>query len=412
MAKKKVEKKPLQKGRGQFFLVGSAKINDYTFKIDETSQKSDWVYNVLNLGVDAGNGNTVYAEMMGGYGAERDNVLYVHGVKVDPNNDKKFIDDYTNRFTIDFDDRFNEDVLETIGDGCFIKVGLEKDTKDKTVTRKFLSSYDAIQYIQENLTDGTVINAKGNIKYSLYNDNVQMKKEITSVFLSKATPDKYRASFVQTILLDKDSIGKFDKEKGTVPIYAKVVDYTKEYNGKEVKTMIPFDRVFEYEIDVNDKLGTQKKLEYLFKVKKGVTEMVAEGRIVEGEARVVVTDDDIPDDIKALIDLGIYSREDAIGKIAVGNNKEKRMIIERPAIKNEGTDENKTSTIQIFKEQYTEEDLILDFMLQDDDDEEDDTPPFDVDLKKDVFVDDDTDEEEEEDEDAPSDDDSWLDELG
>ena len=62
-------------------LVGEAKINaDYTYKLDERSEKSDWVYNSLNLGVDCGDVcGTVYAELMGGYGAERDNVVYVHG---------------------------------------------------------------------------------------------------------------------------------------------------------------------------------------------------------------------------------------------------------------------------------------------------------------------------------------------
>ena len=98
---KKNEKKPLEKKKwvAQFNLVGKAKINDYTYKIDEKSEKSDWIYNTLNLGVDCGEkfGN-VYAEMMGGYGSDRDNVCFVHG----KNDDKK--DDWDNRFTVDWDD--------------------------------------------------------------------------------------------------------------------------------------------------------------------------------------------------------------------------------------------------------------------------------------------------------------------
>ena len=36
-----------------FVLVGEAKINaDYTYKLDEHSEKSDWVYNSLNLGAE------------------------------------------------------------------------------------------------------------------------------------------------------------------------------------------------------------------------------------------------------------------------------------------------------------------------------------------------------------------------
>ena len=81
MAKK--ERTPLAKSNGWtsvFNLVGEVKLNDYTFKLDEKSEKSDWVYNALNLGVDCGEKHgTVYAELMGGYGSERQNAVYVHG---------------------------------------------------------------------------------------------------------------------------------------------------------------------------------------------------------------------------------------------------------------------------------------------------------------------------------------------
>ena len=65
MAKK--EKKTLEKKNwsNSFMLIGEAKINDYTYKIDEKSNKSDWIYNSLNLGVFCGEkSGTVYAELM------------------------------------------------------------------------------------------------------------------------------------------------------------------------------------------------------------------------------------------------------------------------------------------------------------------------------------------------------------
>ena len=45
----------LKKGLSQFTLVGAAKVNDYTFKID-TESASGWISNQLNLGVDCGDG--------------------------------------------------------------------------------------------------------------------------------------------------------------------------------------------------------------------------------------------------------------------------------------------------------------------------------------------------------------------
>ena len=92
-----------------FTLIGVPKVNDYTYKIDEKSQKSSWIYNSLNLGVDCGEKHgVVYAEMMGGYSDERDNIIYVHGKKEDGS------DDFENRFEISWDDRFDEDVIETM----------------------------------------------------------------------------------------------------------------------------------------------------------------------------------------------------------------------------------------------------------------------------------------------------------
>lgn len=371
MAKEPVKKKLEKKNwTANFMLVGEAKVNeDYTYKIDEKSDKSDWVYNVLNLGIDCGEKHgVIYTEMMGGYGAERDNVVYVHGKKDDGK------DDFDNRFTIDWDDRFDDKILEDIGEMCFLTVGLERDKKDKVYYKKFLSQYDAIAYVKENLKDGTVLNVKGNLKYQLYNDNVSVKKEITSIVLSKIDDtSKYFAKFTQTMLLSKDSLGKADKEKCVLPVYAKVLEYTKDYNGKEVKQFIPIAKTFEYEIDLTNRALVEKVVEKVLKVKKGITEITFEGDFVEGGAVVTATEADLPQDIKDLIDIGAYTLEEALAKCTVGGGKERRMLIRKPVIKMIGDDDNKIPQIQKFENKYTEEDLVLDFMIktEDEDDEED-----------------------------------------
>lgn len=364
MAKSGVEKTPLKKGVSSFMLIGEAKINDYTYKIDEKSEKSDWIYNTLNLGVYCGETNgTVYAELMGGYGTERDNVVYVHGKKDNGQ------DDFENRFPIDWDDRFDEDILESIGDMCFLTVGLEHDKSGKVFYKKFLTPYDTIAYVHENLSDGMVVNVKGNIKYSPYNDQTQTKKEITSIVLSKAdNVSKYCAKFTQTMLLTKDSLGKADKDKGVIPIYAKVVDYIKEWKGTEVKTNIPYSKTFEYEIDMNNRDLVEKVVAKLLKVQKDVTEITFEGDLIEGGAIVTVTEEDLPDDIKALIDIGVYTLEEALTKCTVNGGRERRMVIRKPLIKMvEGKDETKTPVVQKFDRKYKEEDLVLDFMFADED---------------------------------------------
>jgi len=360
---RKEEKTALKKGQSKFMLIGEAKVNDFTFKMDQESSKSDWVYSQLNLGVDCGNGNVVYAEMMGGYGAERDNVIYVHGKK--KNDAGKEVDNFEDKFTIDWDDRFDEAILESIGDTCFITVGLEKSDKDKTFVKKFLSAYDAIEYIKDNLQTGMVLNVKGNLKYSTYNESVQTKKEINSVFLSKKEPSDYKATFTQTILIDRDSVGDLDKEKAIYPITARVIDYTKMYGNKEVKCMIPFTKVFEVEVNKEKPEQTKALISKVLKVKKGITEMTVEGDIVEGATLVTITEADIPDDIKELIDCGAYTMEDAIAKLAVGGSREKKMILRRPVIQMVGVgDEPKKPVILKKEEVYDEDDLILDCMTE------------------------------------------------
>jgi len=367
---KQEDKKQLKKGQSSFQLIGEAKITDFTFKMNETSQKSDWVWNQLNLGVDCGGGNVIYADLMGGYGSERDNVLYVHGKK--ENDNGKLVDDYTNQFTIAWEDRFDEDILETIGEQCFFTVGLEKDNKGKTFAKKFLSAYDAIEYIEEHLESGMVINVKGSFKYSTYNDSVQTKKEIKSIFLSKVDDlSKYKATFTQTILLDKNSVGKLDKEKAIYPIYARVIDYVKEYNGKEVKQNITFNKTFELEVDKIKPENTKKFIDKVLKVKKDITEVTIEGDIVEGQSLVNITEADIPDDIMELIEMGAYTMEDAINKLAVGGSKEKKMVIRRPSIKMVGEEDNKKPVILKTEGQYKEEDLFFDFMIENEESDDD-----------------------------------------
>jgi len=380
---KQVEKKPLKKGQSLFVLIGEAKINDFTFKMNETSKKSDWVWNQLNLGVDCGGGNTVYAEMMGGYGAHRDNEIYVHGKK--ENDKNKQVDDFENQFKVAWEDRFDEDILETIGDQCFITIGIEKDAKDKVFAKKFLSAYDAIEYIKEHLENGMVVNAKGSFKYTTYNDITQAKKEIKSIFLSKAEDvTKYKAMFTQTVLLDKDSVGKLDREKAVYPISVRIVDYVKEYNGKEVKQNITFSKIFELEVDKIKPENTKKFIEKILKVKKDITEITLEGDIVEGQTLVNITEDDIPEDIKELLDIGAYTMEDVVNKLAVGGSREKRMVIRRPSIKLVGEEDDKKPIIMKVENQYKDEDLVFDFMIEADKDDDDVETDLDTDSDDDT----------------------------
>ena len=386
MATRQKEKTPLAKQNWSqtFTLVGEAVVNDYTFKIDQHSDKSDWIYNQLNLNVNCGDKcGRVSSELMGGYGSERaNNVIYVHG------KNEEGSDDFKNQYTIDFVDRFDESILEDIGSTCFINIGLEKDIKGQTVVKKFLTPYDAIAYVHDHLEDGMVINVRGQLRYTIYNENVQCRKEINSIFLSKAEPKDYRATFVQTMLLDKDSAGKdtIDKDTLTMHVYAYVLEKFKEFNGWDLTDggkvkggiFVPLKRTFEFDLKGKNPEQTGKLINKIFKVKKGVTQITFEGEFVESGAAVTATEDDLTDDIKDLIDCGVYTLEEALAKCSTNGARERKMMILRPQIRMVGDDDNKVSQVQKFDEQYQEEDLQLDCLVPKDA-EEDDELPFDED---------------------------------
>lgn len=358
MAKSK-ERKALKKGKAAFTLIGKAKVTDKTFNLDN-SYDSGWTDNQMYLGVDCGNGNMVYGEMRGGFFPDDDNIL--RGFSKDDKDD----DGKSKQVEIAWEDRFNEELLDTIADISFITVGVEKDVKGKTVYKKFLSAYDAVEYLNEHLKDGMVVNVKGNIGYSEYEDNVTVKKEITSIVLSKVEDESdFKATFTQTILLGFDSIGKKDPEKNTIALNAYVVDYVgkPKINGKkvEIKKNITYPKTFEVAINDNPEI-TAKMLQKFFKVKKkgSINVLTVMGNLIEGAAIVNITDDDIPDDIKELIEMGLYSEEEAKAKCAVGgNNRERRMVILKPDITYVGQDDERKPTVAFEEAKYEDTDLYF-----------------------------------------------------
>lgn len=402
MAKQR-EAVPLQRGASSFHLLGKAKIGQNTFSIDNESQSSDWIYSSMSLGVDTGNGNVVYANMMAGYGAERENVIYVHGKDSDGK------DDWKNTFTVDWEDRFDDDILGSIGRSCFISVGIEKDNKGKTFTKRFLSAYDAIEYLNEHLENDTTISVRGSLQYQYYKGSVTVNKNITSIYITDAEPEKYCATFEQTILLDSDSIGKFDKERETFPIDAYVVDYVGKVDGEEVRQNVSFAKSFEFAVNKNKPEITKKALDKYFKVKKkgAIVELGVEGVFQEGASITVADIDDLPDDIKDLLELELITEEEALAKCTDGK-KERRMIITKPLARKSGEGENVTVTIVRNEDKYTVDDLVfLESLIDLDDDDEEiiDTPTDDDELP---FNLDDNDNDTDSDED---DDNSWLKEL-
>lgn len=358
MAREK-ERKALKKGKASFNLIGRVKVTDKTFNLDN-SYDSGWTDNSMYVGVDCGGGNVIYAEMRSGFFPDKDNVIRAYS------KDEKDDAGKSKSVEIAWEDRLDESLYDSISDSSFLTVGVEKDVKEKTVYKKFLTAYDAVDYLNEHLEDGMIVNVKGTLGYSEYEENVSTKKDITSIVLSKVEDEKdFKATFSQTILVDSKSIGKKNEEKNTIELSAYVVDYVgkPKIDGEKigVRQNVTFPKSFEVAINENPEI-TAKMLQKFFKPKKGkVAEITVTGNLVEGGSTVAITEDDIPDDIKELIEMGLYSEEEAEKKIAVGNNgnREKRMIILKPDITYVGRDENRKPTVAFEDAKYDEDDLYF-----------------------------------------------------
>lgn len=359
MAKTK-ERKALKKGKATFNLIGRVKVTDKTFNLGN-SYDSGWTDNSMYVGVDCGNGNTVYAEMRSGFYSDPDKESVIRAYSKDERDDAG----KSKSVEIAWEDRLDESLYDSISNSSFLTVGVEKDVKDKTVYKKFLTAYDAVEYLNEHLEDGMIVNVKGTIGYSEYEGNVSTKKEITSIVLSKIDDEAdFKATFSQTILVDSKSIGKKNDDKGTMELAAYVVDYVgkPKIDGEkiEVKKNVTYPKTFEVAINENPEI-TAKMLQRFFKPKKGkITEITVTGNLVEGGSTVNITEDDIPDDIKELIEMGLYSEEEAEKKIAVGNgNRERRMIIVKPDITYVGTGDDRKPTVAFEDGKYDEDDLYF-----------------------------------------------------
>ena len=350
------EKREIKKPNGwmsSFNIVGKVKPNDGTFGLNQSKENSSWVYNRMNLGVNCGEKfGTIFCDLMGGYDTKKPSVIYAFGKNENGGTD------FNNSIEVDWNDRNNDKVLEQIGDLSFITVGLEKTADGKTYYKKFLAAYDAIAYIQEHLSteEDTVVRVKGRLKYNFYNDKVQVQKEITSIVLSTKEPDGYGAFFTQSILLDKESakMTEVDKKTGVLVVNGTVLDYLKEIKGVEYKGIYPYMYNFEFEFDLTKPELVKKVYEKVFKVKKNYTMVTFEGKFIENGAAVLPSYDELSDDIKELIEMGLYDKEEALQKCADNGNRTRRMVLTKPLIRKNDKD---IPVVQKFEDAFADGDL-------------------------------------------------------
>lgn len=373
----KLMEKELKASNGNFTLIGEFNRGTRNpFQLNVESQSgTGYVYSRLEMPIDCGaECGTIYVHLQDGYNPRSsDNKIYCHTKDGDGKTDWK------TPFNVAWEDRLNEDIIKEVSDFDLITVGIEKDVKGNIVYKKFLSAYDVIDYLNENLEDGSVLRVSGKIEFGYYDNHTTRQLIPHSIILSNVVnkqdfnkANDFKATFNQEVLLSKDSIGEFDKEMNELEINGYVASYIYKYDGKKVKKInaLPYKFYFNFS-DVNEK---QRELiiKKVIKVKKGVSKITFSGEFHEGGTVVKATMDDVSDELKQLVQLGLYTEDEVIGMVSTSDRQRKMVLKNLYVRKSKNDDGTVSAALQVFPEEYDEDVLDIDLTGEEEEEHKDD----------------------------------------
>lgn len=381
----KVDLTKVKTGSSSFILIGKyiRKIGrdgtDYSFELDKKAKTGN-VFSKAKFIVDCGNNNEVYAEMFG-MCHEGKNHKFECPTKVFDADGKFVEEDWNNKIEVHWDDRNNDLITKQVGTSYFTKVGIEKDIEGNTVTKYFISPYDAVQYMYDNLQDGSIVRLNGKLSYSIYEGELQVQKQVTSIYLSNVEEKDYKAEFIQTILVDKNSIQKTDIKNKKIVIDSRVLAW-----HKELKTNYPYNVKLEMRFDNEESQAMMERTsKVLFAPKKDIDEITIIGRFVESIPLVNIEDVEMSPAIKELMKAGLFTAQ-TVKEKAIGREKKTRtMVFTQPDMINVDKDGVTTTDINRTFGKYKEEDLYVEGSEQTEKSEETLKQAEDVEIRNNLF---------------------------
>ena len=318
----------LKKGSNSFTLVGKMKITPNTFTLDAKAETgTGFISNRAYIGVDCGRENTVYVQMYDGYYDGKK--IYAVGKKPSERIEGAFMDDYTQRITVDWKDRTDPSILSKIGPRCFTEIGLEV-VDNKVKVYRFLSDYDAVRYLSdycESLSEeerkNLVVTVKGELEYSYYNDKVTLKKNVRSIKRADVSESEYRSEFTQTIYVNKDSILD-EKEEGFDAYSAYVPEYISKINKIPVKKTVLLPRKFICDIPAKANYFNNNLPNYT-----NYARMTVIGRFIEMGSTASIDMSDLSKEERERVEAGLM---DITKLVATGERRKEYMTIDGFAV--------------------------------------------------------------------------------
>jgi hypothetical protein len=347
--------KKIQALYNSFVFIGDVVFNEekyYTSKVSDSGYK----YSRLQFGVKTADGNVVYVDMMGGFSTTKKNVIYA-------------MDKDKNKLEIDFNDRHDQKIIDSVMD--FKKIKMNFGTSDEKDSKIFIAEYDAVEYAKANMQKGQRVVVIGNVNIERYknpNDGkviTSMKYVPTKIRLAKEE-EKNKAELKLNFVFDKESleIDRLEKE-GKMDVTGYFTTYNKD-SKSNIFVQFPLVLDMEYLASISTvPLDDAKKkvLNEIFKkyFKANVGEYVEtewRAEVFRGSQQAEITMDDLSADQKMQIEVGLVTLEQVAKEMGArkAGDKINEIKLVRPTNKYE--DEKGTPMVN-KKTDLTEDDFII-----------------------------------------------------
>lgn len=263
-------------------------------------------YEAFSCGIKAAKNNMAFVEL---FGSEQDTI--------------KTMDSDNNKIEIDWEDRFDDDVLQQVANYKKNVIKINDDRKE------FVSAYDAVDYLVKHVDDikGQRIVVTGQSKKNIYKGKMTDRFELQNVYLAEET-DKNGFKCNDTLYFSKDSFDSADW-KDEHKLY--INGWIKAYIADEKKNMyVPQTVVFDcskidFENEKHRKL-VEFKLKMIGcsltsdnKIKVNVGKSIYAMSVVlnyfNGAVAEEITLEDLTDAQKEAIELGIKNLSDFSGNV-------------------------------------------------------------------------------------------------
>jgi hypothetical protein len=253
-------------------------------------------------------------------------------------------------------------VLEHLDDRAFIRVALDKvEVEGKQVWnyQKFLTVYDAISFLKPRLQTGMKLFVSGNVNYSEYNDNLNKDLQIQQILLlpEDESMDDAGFKFKQNVLLTPESLddSKFDDEL-TAHVNAKLY-YTRKNKQTKQKEAYTLDLPLVIRAAEDKKAQVRKMLDKYFTVEEDTVRRIQlDGKFNTGYISGQVTEEDLPEEAKELIEDEFYTLEEVL-KMYAKRDRVDELLVTRPVLYKQK--DAKIPTVDMDDETYKPEDLIF-----------------------------------------------------